>query len=270
MLRNLYRGLLRIHPAYFRNRFGQEMLSIFDDARTFSSRVRLVGDVMLSLLRQWSLRPQYWHEPALRTPAAAGPVPAFHVFDNFRPQIGALIYGSLLSVLVFTTVCFAMEYAWNHPVLIRIVQPHWRVSASATSLPGRPGPTTTVRAVPSELPNYTDAGRVVLAFPSSRIRTRPDAAVLPMTTTINARALTSYTGTYTTDANQEISVKYADTQFSIEQPNARPVILIALSATDFVARSEPDYLVRFRSSQNGIIDTVEIIREGTRLVAHRK
>jgi hypothetical protein len=48
------------------------------------------------------------------------------------------------------------------------------------------------------------------------------------------------------------------------------VILIALSATDFVARSEPDYLVRFRSSQNGIIDTVEIIREGTRLVAHRK
>ena len=57
MTRFLYRLLLRLHPTRFRERFGNEMLAVFDDARTSRSGVSLVLSLVWSLIRQRLLRP---------------------------------------------------------------------------------------------------------------------------------------------------------------------------------------------------------------------
>ncbi len=56
MTRFLYRLLLRLHPTRFRERFGNEMLAVFDDARTSRSGVSLVLSLVWSLIRQRLLR----------------------------------------------------------------------------------------------------------------------------------------------------------------------------------------------------------------------
>ena len=56
MTRFLYRLLLRLHPTRFRERFGNEMLAVFDDARTSRSGVSLVLSLVWSLMRQRLLR----------------------------------------------------------------------------------------------------------------------------------------------------------------------------------------------------------------------
>ena len=56
MTRFLYRLLLVLHPTRFRERFGNEMLAVFDDARTSRSGVSLVLSLVWSLIRQRLLR----------------------------------------------------------------------------------------------------------------------------------------------------------------------------------------------------------------------
>ena len=64
MLRFSYQCLLRLHPARFRERFAEEMLSMFDDLERNSGRGKLVADAFISLLRQWTMRPQNWEQQA--------------------------------------------------------------------------------------------------------------------------------------------------------------------------------------------------------------
>ena len=64
MLRSFYRGVLGLHPTAFRRRFAEEMQSIFDQVGERSARVRLLADGLISLMRQWTLRPEFWHELA--------------------------------------------------------------------------------------------------------------------------------------------------------------------------------------------------------------
>jgi hypothetical protein len=52
MLRPLYRCLLRLHPPGFRRRFGDEMLSIFDQAAGKAAAFKLLADGLLSLAQQ--------------------------------------------------------------------------------------------------------------------------------------------------------------------------------------------------------------------------
>ena len=63
----IYRALIRLHPADFRERFGAEMMSIFEASS--AARPRLIADAVLSLARQWLLRADYRTEPV---PAADG------------------------------------------------------------------------------------------------------------------------------------------------------------------------------------------------------
>ena len=77
MLRRLYCLLLRLHPPYFRQRFANEMLLIFDEKTTADGRraaARLMADGAASLARQWALRPRFWEQPA-RPVADGGPHP---------------------------------------------------------------------------------------------------------------------------------------------------------------------------------------------------
>ncbi len=59
MRRFLYRALIALHPPRFRERFGDEMMCVFDEAGP-DGTVRLFADGALSLLRQWVLRSNLW------------------------------------------------------------------------------------------------------------------------------------------------------------------------------------------------------------------
>jgi len=122
VLRLVYIWILRLHPQRFRRRFAKEMLYVFDQARQHDTAealtsAKLLGDGLLSLMRQWALRSEFWKDRA-----GAGPtqvpdgVPAFCVLDGFRPRSSALIHGVVLSVAIFCAVIFAMKYSIIHQV----------------------------------------------------------------------------------------------------------------------------------------------------------
>ena len=60
MMRNVYRGLLRLHPRDFRREFAAEMLWIFDETAAYEGASRLVTDGFISLFRQWVFRNGAW------------------------------------------------------------------------------------------------------------------------------------------------------------------------------------------------------------------
>ena len=53
MTRLLYRRLLHLHPACFRERFAEEMLWIFDQEPGVRAKLVLFGDGIGSVARQW-------------------------------------------------------------------------------------------------------------------------------------------------------------------------------------------------------------------------
>jgi hypothetical protein len=158
MLRVLYSWVLRAHPPYFRQRFGDEMQSIFDCAESPGMEVGLFVDAVLSLLRQWSLRPRFWEQPNLQAVAEGSPL--FLTLDSFKPRAAALLYGALLSAFVLNGICWTMGYAWNHPIFIQIKQPI--ISPPAFwGVRNAPRPAASTQVEPWL---YTDQGRVVLIF----------------------------------------------------------------------------------------------------------
>jgi retinol-binding protein 3 len=122
MLRHFYRCALRLHPPGFRTRFAGEMLSIFDDAGGRAAEFRLMLDALLSLARQWALRPEFWHElsPVPAEQPTPDGIPSFYIIDPFRPRAAAVIHGLVLSTAVFCMTCFAIRYSWIHILHVRI------------------------------------------------------------------------------------------------------------------------------------------------------
>jgi Peptidase family S41 len=137
MLRLLYRWLLRLHPPYFRKRFSADMQWIFDQADGNLAQAKLLADGVASLARQRTLRSGFWHEPVaspVTHPLPDG-VPLFYTFDTFRPRVGALMNGAIVSVFVLWAVCLAMQYSWNRTL------PRWTASfesrTGSSSMEGR-------------------------------------------------------------------------------------------------------------------------------------
>ena len=89
MIRFIYVCLLRLHPRQFRQRFAGEMLWIFDQAT--ESRGRLMTDAVVSLWRQWALRPHVVTQPAATGPAlrTVDGVPVFYTCESFMPRRSA-------------------------------------------------------------------------------------------------------------------------------------------------------------------------------------
>jgi hypothetical protein len=287
MLRFLYRCVLRAHPAHFRHRFADEMLSIFDQAQ--GKHAELVFDGGVSLLRQWIFR-SHFREASLAQAASDG-APLFFTFGSPRPRTGALVYGALLSILVLNGVCWTMGYAWNHPRFVWIQQPVIRPPASWHKTPsGTQGPSTV-----GEEPLYSDEGRVLLVFKSSvhaGTQSRPsvpgtaspnsvsegpaaDSHSAPSALAaadLNPGVLQSYVGTYIGDS-AEISraeVTVAGGQLQLEVAGQFKSPLVPVSQTQFVAASVPDCRVEFVKSGAGIVDRLEIYKSGHRITAlHR-
>jgi len=53
VIRSAYRGLLWLHPAEFGERFGEEMLWIFDQRQPGEIGFALLLDCIVSFYRQW-------------------------------------------------------------------------------------------------------------------------------------------------------------------------------------------------------------------------
>jgi hypothetical protein len=105
MIRLLYIWLIRLHPAHFRQQFGDEMLWIFDQAAGIRTGVSLLADAFLSLLRQWTFRPG---TPAV---SSTGPkpdgVPVFYTIDTSLPR-GVLMNGGVWTVAIFAALSFVI------------------------------------------------------------------------------------------------------------------------------------------------------------------
>jgi hypothetical protein len=109
-VRSLYRLLVRLHPRPFRDRFETEMLLVFADAATKNREVWLIADAMRSLFRQWVLRP---HSSTGMAESSAVMLshgtPAFAIIEDARPRPMALLFGGLLSVVMFAVVILASQ-----------------------------------------------------------------------------------------------------------------------------------------------------------------
>jgi|CZKS01.1.fsa_nt_gi hypothetical protein len=114
MIRWFYAGLLRLHPLRFRQRYGEEMLWIFDQAAAKGRTFPLFGDAVLSLWRQWTLRPESWHQSKAVNRAALDGVPAFYIGAGDIPRTSALIHGGMLSLVVFSVVCYTLSHSNSH------------------------------------------------------------------------------------------------------------------------------------------------------------
>lgn len=60
MSRAIYRGLLWLHPAAFRDRFAAEMLWLYDETVAGEGAGALLADGFASLVRQWLARRLTW------------------------------------------------------------------------------------------------------------------------------------------------------------------------------------------------------------------
>ncbi|WP_321478148.1 EF-hand domain-containing protein [uncultured Paludibaculum sp.] len=117
MLRSLYIQLLRLHPSAFRMRYGDEMLSIYDEASRSGRPWPLFGDACVSLGRQWLLR-ENEPEPQPAPLASSDGVPVFYCADQSMPPKSALLNGGLVALAAFALVGFALGHGqgrrpWN-------------------------------------------------------------------------------------------------------------------------------------------------------------
>jgi peptidase S41-like protein len=98
----------------------------------------------VSLIRQWTWRPEFWVEipPPVTQPASAG-VPSFLTLDPFRPRSAAMVHGAILSIALFCLTCFAIRYSWIRLLHVHIPEvqfeaPQWIPPiASPTDFRGR-------------------------------------------------------------------------------------------------------------------------------------
>ena len=117
-MRNLYRFLLRMHPATFRERFAEELLWIYDESLPQHGSPRLCADGFVSLLRQWfqqlnfvviltacagAFVPFYIASVVLRHAMPRGPQ-----WAELDPQLGFLI---LAATAILLALCFTLIFA---------------------------------------------------------------------------------------------------------------------------------------------------------------
>jgi hypothetical protein len=82
LCRSLYRTLVRMHPAPFRQQFEEEMFWIFEQGESIYGAASLVADAGVSLGRQWLLRSGLWKWVMA---GVGGVIPLIIAFGSFLP-----------------------------------------------------------------------------------------------------------------------------------------------------------------------------------------
>jgi hypothetical protein len=286
MLRSLYRTVLRLHPPFFRQRFTDEMQSIFDHAPSRTVAFALFIDALISLARQWTLRSEYWEEPVL---ASSHDAPAlFLIPEGSRPSTIALLYGAFLSVLVLNGVVWTFGYAWTHPFLLEIHRPvikppqSWSVPSATPSRNVSPEPVL----IPPE-------GRVVLIF-NAPAAAKENPAALPapdsdlfrpptpqppappaLPSTVNSATyplsepLQAYAGTYIIDDHTSARVLVDHGGLRLEIAGQFRSALSPLPRAQMLSCEIADCWVRFGARTDGSFDRLEFHNGGREIVAFR-
>lgn len=120
MSEKIYALLLRLYPSHFREAYGDEALQLFRDRardeKGFFPTLRLwldlLADLAISVPREYG-----YVQPALIAGSAqhrlAG-VPAFHVLQSEAPRPVAMLFGSVLSLVVVGTFWISLGHAASH------------------------------------------------------------------------------------------------------------------------------------------------------------
>lgn len=108
MRRALYRVLVSLHPRRFRDRFGAEMIEIFDCEIRRGGATKLLLDGAASVVRQRFLRSSPPEPVTSPVPLAYGScAPEFRILDDSLPRRSALVNGALLSLFLVFGLGFA-------------------------------------------------------------------------------------------------------------------------------------------------------------------
>lgn len=305
MFRLLYSWLLRLHPEGFRKRFAQEMLSIFDHVEKRPAAVKLVADALLSLVRQWTLRSEYWERASERVPWSADGAPVFYTLERFKPRRGALLAGGILTLTLFYAGSLDLKYDWRHPAFIPFkgiefaaresppvatpqesaraysrlqpVSPQrgTKLPEAVPSTPGKPlhPPPSAAAALPK---TRAQAGLDASASTAHPIRLAPSSlgrAVAPAK--IPEDALQIYSGAYVTDPPNEFTILITaeDGELAIEIPRELNSRLVPAHGTRFVFSGPHNgngNWIEFVEHDDGTADELRIYRNGRHFTAHRK
>jgi hypothetical protein len=151
ILRHLYRLAIRLHPSSFRERFGGEMLYIFDQQNRTPDAFRFVLDSVFSLFRQWLVRPNFEVGESGVAAAQAVPdgIPSFLSLTSFRPRTAAVVHGMALSLILFCLTSFAIPYSWIRVLHVHIPEVSFDPQEDARPA-ASPNPSTS--AVPRQIP----------------------------------------------------------------------------------------------------------------------
>lgn len=112
MTRRLYIYLLRLHPKPFRQRFGEEMLEIFDRS---DRKASLIADGFVSYFRQWTLRN---HATAFSATVATDGVPLFYSAEPEVPRASVLMPGALVALVAFSLFWSVMGHRGKQTSLV--------------------------------------------------------------------------------------------------------------------------------------------------------
>lgn len=107
MSEKLYARLLKLFPARFRDAYGEDALQLFrdrarDEKGLFPALrlwLDLLADLAISVPREY-----FYAEPELLAARQhSGGIPSFYVLGEESPRLGALVFGTLLSLLALAT-----------------------------------------------------------------------------------------------------------------------------------------------------------------------
>ena len=121
MLRRLYVYLIRLHPRSFRQRFGDEMLWIYDCS---GARTWLVVDGLLSVLRQHILRPSIESNSGATSEMRLEGVPSFLFVDTSVPRASVLLQGAIATVLAWWVFSLGMQVEQQNITRERFLTSH--------------------------------------------------------------------------------------------------------------------------------------------------
>ena len=106
-----YRQIVRLHPVWFRERFGEEMMWIFDEESQRGATARVLLDGFLSLIRQ---RCRVADE-STRTCVASG-----FLIEDSGIGAGQFVQAAVMSSILLTAFVLLMGQRVPNPVYLRM------------------------------------------------------------------------------------------------------------------------------------------------------
>jgi hypothetical protein len=231
------------------------MMYIFEQQKGTRAALDVIGDCVLSLLRQWILRPHV-ATASLGSPAPDH-IPSFETLEPFQPCASAIIHGMVLSLILFywqfnTMSVFAIRHSWTH--------------VSNLHIPEIPAP---VDVIPTEADNPQSEN---IASSSSRT---PAAAVPPRGAII---LFEPYVGKYISkhpSANLSIQIERHPLSgdhltLSLADAGQPSLALSPASPARFVILGAKNSYVDFTADAQGRICYLSLVLNGMFITAQRQ